>query len=112
MPMTAPAAADELERAVTEHHFRGAMVRGLTQDQFLDQPRFAPFERAEKLDVPLSSPWTASKRIADIYGGLPNHSGMAEALACYGWDGTQKLRCMFTLVILRYFDQYPKLKRL
>lgn len=55
LPMTAPqAAADELERAVKEHNFRGAMIRGLTQDKFLDQPEFEPiFERAEQLDVPI-----------------------------------------------------------
>src|SRR5476649_566894 len=49
--MTSPmAAANELERTVTEHHFCGAMIRRLTQDQFLDHPKFAPiFERAEKL---------------------------------------------------------------
>src|ERR1700744_1830768 len=89
LPMTAPmAAADELERAVKEHNFRGAMIRGVTQDQFLDHPKFAPiFERAEKLDVPIYlHPGLPPKGVADIYySGLPNYSGMAEALACYGW---------------------------
>src|ERR1700722_5724306 len=43
LPMTAPlAAADELDRTVKEHGFRGAMIRGLTNDQFLDHPKFAP----------------------------------------------------------------------
>jgi hypothetical protein len=41
LPMTAPAAAaDELERTVTTHHFRGAMIRGLTRDQFADLTTF------------------------------------------------------------------------
>jgi predicted TIM-barrel fold metal-dependent hydrolase len=115
LPMTAPmAAADELERAVKEHHFRGAMIRGLTQDQFLDQPEFAPiFERAEKLDVPIYlHPGLPPKGIADIYySGLPNHSGMAEALACYGWGWHSEtalhvLRLLFSGI----FDKYPKLK--
>lgn len=115
LPMTAPlAAADELERAVTEHHFRGAMVRGLTQDQFLDQPQFAPiFERAEKLDVPIYlHPGLPPKGVVDIYySGLPNHSGMAQALACYGWGWHSEtalhvLRLLFSGI----FDQYPKLK--
>jgi predicted TIM-barrel fold metal-dependent hydrolase len=36
LPMTAPlVAVDELERTVKEHGFRGAMIRGLTNDQFL-----------------------------------------------------------------------------
>ena len=115
LPMTAPlAAADELERAVTEHQFRGAMIRGLTEDQFLDHPKFAPiFERAEKLDVPLYlHPGLPPKGVADIYyGGLPNHPGMSEALACYGWGWHSEtalhvLRLLFTGV----FDKYPKLR--
>jgi predicted TIM-barrel fold metal-dependent hydrolase len=115
LPMTAPmAAADELERTVTEHHFRGAMIRGLTQDKFLDQPEFAPiFERAEKLDVPIYlHPGLPPKGVADIYySGLPNHPGMSEALACYGWGWHSEtalhvLRLLFSGI----FDQYPKLK--
>ena len=115
LPMTAPlAAADELERAVKEHHFCGAMIRGLTQDKFLDQPEFAPiFECAEKLDVPIYlHPGLPPKGIADIYySGLPNYSGMAEALACYGWGWHSEtalhvLRLLFSGI----FDRYPKLK--
>jgi predicted TIM-barrel fold metal-dependent hydrolase len=115
LPMTAPlAAADELERTVNEYNFRGAMIRGLTQDKFLDQPEFAPiFERAEKLDVPIYlHPGLPPKGVADIYySGLPNYSGMAEALACYGWGWHQEtalhvLRLLFSGV----FDKYPKLK--
>jgi predicted TIM-barrel fold metal-dependent hydrolase len=114
LPMTAPmAAADELERSVKEHHFRGAMIRGLTQDQFMDHPKFAPIlERAEKLDVPIYlHPGLPPKGVADIYySGLPNHPGMAEALACYGWGwhaetALHVLRLLFAGV----FDKYPKL---
>ena len=115
LPMTAPiAAADELERAVKEHHFRGAMIRGLTKDKFLDQPEFAPiFERAEKLDVPVYlHPGLPPKGIADIYySGLPNYTGMAGTLACYGWGWHSEtalhvLRLLFSGI----FDRYPKLK--
>ncbi|MBB6111176.1 hypothetical protein SAMN05421821_110195 [Mucilaginibacter lappiensis] len=115
LPMTAPAAAaDELERAVTEYHFRGAMIRGVTQDQFLDQPEFAPiFERAEKLDVPIYlHPGLPPKGIADIYySGLPTHSGMAEALACYGWGWHSETALhVLRLLYSGIFDKYPKLK--
>jgi predicted TIM-barrel fold metal-dependent hydrolase len=115
LPMTAPlAAADELERAVTQHRFRGAMIRGLTQDQFLDHPQFSPiFDRAEKLNVPIYlHPGLPPKGVADIYySGLPNYPGMAEALACYGWGwhaetALHVLRLLFSGV----FDRYPKLK--
>jgi predicted TIM-barrel fold metal-dependent hydrolase len=115
LPMTAPlAAADELERAVKEHQFRGAMIRGVTQDQFLDHPKFAPiFERAEKLDVPLYlHPGLPPKGVADIYySGLPNHPGMSEALACYGWGWHAETALhVLRLLFAGIFDKYPKLK--
>ncbi|PTT03033.1 amidohydrolase [Pedobacter sp. HMWF019] len=114
LPMTAPvAAADELERAVKEYNFRGAMIRGLTNDKFLDQPEFAPiFERAEKLDVPIYlHPGLPPKGVADIYySGLPNHSGMAEALACYGWGWHSETALhVLRLLYSGIFDKYPKL---
>lgn len=115
LPMTAPiAAADELERTVKEYHFRGAMIRGLTKDQFLDHPQFAPiFERAEKLDVPIYlHPGLPPKGVADIYySGLPNYSGMAEALACYGWGWHSETALhVLRLLYSGIFDTYPKLK--
>lgn len=115
LPMTAPdAAADELERTVKEYGFRGAMIRGLTQDQFLDHPQFAPiFERAEKLEVPIYlHPGLPPKGVADIYySGLPNHSGMAEAIACYGWGWHSETAIhVLRLLFAGIFDIYPKLK--
>jgi len=115
LPMTAPlAAADELERAVKQYNFRGAMIRGLTQDKFLDQPEFAPiFERAEKLNVPIYlHPGLPPKGVSDIYyNGLPNHTGMAEALGCYGWGWHSETALhVLRLLYSGIFDQYPKLK--
>jgi predicted TIM-barrel fold metal-dependent hydrolase len=43
LPMRSPgAAADELERAVSDLGFRGALINGTTQGFFLDDERFAP----------------------------------------------------------------------
>jgi len=114
LPMTAPlAAADELERTVTQYGFRGAMIRGVTEDQFLDQPQFAPiFERAEMLGVPIYlHPGLPPKGVADIYySGLPNHPGMAEALACYGWGWHSETALhVLRLLFAGIFDKYPKL---
>jgi uncharacterized protein len=55
LPMTVPhAAADELERAVEELGFCGALINGATNDRFLDDKQFAPIlARAEQLAVPL-----------------------------------------------------------
>jgi len=48
------AAAEELERAVTQLHFKGAMIQGHTHGAYLDQPEyFILWERAEALGVPL-----------------------------------------------------------
>lgn len=114
LPTTAPlAAADELERAVKEHHFRGAMIRGMTENHFLDHKRFAPiFERAEKLGVPIYlHPGLPPKEVADIYySGLPNHSGMAEAIACYGWGWHSETAIhILRLLYAGIFDMYPNL---
>ena len=114
LALTAPlAAADELERSVKELHFKGAMIRGLTEDQFLDHPKFAPvFERAEKLGVPIYlHPGLPPKAVADIYySGLPNHTGMFEPLACYGWGWHQETALhVLRLFTAGIFDKYPKL---
>jgi predicted TIM-barrel fold metal-dependent hydrolase len=55
LPMTAPeAAADELERTVTQLGLSGALINGVTDGRFLDDPGFAPIlARAEALDVPI-----------------------------------------------------------
>jgi 2,3-dihydroxybenzoate decarboxylase len=55
LPTADPAAAaHELERTVVQHGFKGAMIHGLTNGEFLDGKRFWPiFERAQELDVPL-----------------------------------------------------------
>ena len=55
LPTTDPAAsAAELERCVTRLGFVGALINGLTDDQFLDHPQFDPIlSAAERLDVPI-----------------------------------------------------------
>ncbi len=48
------AAAEELQRAVEELGFKGALVNGRTQERFLDEQFFWPiFESAEALGVPI-----------------------------------------------------------
>src|SRR6266700_2969098 len=63
------AAADELERAVTKLGFKGAMIHGLTNGRFHDEPFFWPiFERAEALDVPIYfHPAVPSPAVIDAY---------------------------------------------
>ncbi|MBS1525636.1 MAG: amidohydrolase [Bacteroidetes bacterium] len=114
LPVAAPsAAADELERTVTDYGFRGAMIRGMVGEQFLDHPRFAPiFERAEALGVPMYlHPGVPPKKVADVYYSNVNGSPhMFEPLACYGW-GWHSETAIHALRLLAagIFDRYPNL---
>ncbi|MGV3635930.1 MAG: amidohydrolase family protein [Pseudorhodoplanes sp.] len=105
------AAADELERAVTELGFKGAMIHGLTGTQFIDDKRFWPiFQRAEALDVPLylhpsyPNPAVAEAYYNDYVERYPELLG--PALGFTVETATQGVR----LVLSGVFESYPKLK--
>lgn len=106
-----PAAAEELERTVTELGFKGALINGHTRGRFLDDQTFWPiFERAEALDVPIylhPTPPPAPVREA-YYSGLEGIVGDILALAGWGWHcetGLHSLR----LVLGGVFDRFPRL---
>lgn len=63
------AAVRELERCVTTLGFKGAMIHGLSESQFLDRPQFRPiFACAEALDVPIYlHPSTPHPAVTEIY---------------------------------------------
>ena len=114
LPMTAPeAAADELERTVTHYGFRGAMIRGVTNGEFLDAPKFAPiFERAEKLGVPIYiHPGLPPKGVVDAYySNIGDITGPNDAIACYGWGWHSETAIhVLRLLVAGIFDTYPKL---
>lgn len=115
LPAIAPdAAADELERTVKEYGFRGAMIRGMVGEHFLDHPRFAPiFERAESLGVPIYfHPGIPPRSVADTYySNINNSAGMFETIACYGWGWHAETAVhVLRLLAAGVFDRYPKLK--
>lgn len=109
LPVAVPeAAADELERCVTELGFVGAMIHGHILGSFLDDKKFWPiFARAEQLGVPIY-----------LHPALPNpgamkayFEGFEDILARPGWGfgvdtSTHFLRILFAGV----FDAYPKLQ--
>lgn len=113
LPMTAPdAAVGELERAVRTHGFKGAMIRGMTGDKFLDHPDFDPLlAKAEQLQVPVYiHPGIPHREVSKVYYS-DLEGKINEALACYGWGwhaetAVQVLR----LYIAGAFDRYPGLK--
>ena len=64
------AAADELERTVTKLGFKGAMIHGMANGEFLDHKKYWPiYARAEKLDVPIY-----------LHPSLPNADGHAKSI--------------------------------
>lgn len=113
LPMSAPeAAADELERTVKSYGFKGALINGLTNDEFLDHPKFSPiFKRAEQLDVPIYlHPGLPPQSVVDAYySNLPKEAGMLLSIAGWGWHSETAIHIL-RLFVSGIFDRYPKLK--
>ncbi len=113
MAMTAPdAAADELERTVTEHGFLGGMVHGTTDGLFLDDPSFTPLlSRFEALDVPLylhpALPPEPVRRA--YYDNLPGDAGFLMSIAGWGWHSETAIHVL-RLALSGTLDRHPKLK--
>jgi predicted TIM-barrel fold metal-dependent hydrolase len=112
LPMREPnAAADELERAVSDLGFRGAMVNGLTDGRFLDDERFTPvLARAVALDVPIYiHPNLPPKAVYDCYyQGLPGRTGPLLASGIFGWHSETAIH-VFRLVLAGTFEKFPGL---
>jgi predicted TIM-barrel fold metal-dependent hydrolase len=105
------AAADELERGVSELGMKGAMIHGLTHGLFIDDKRFWPiFERAEKLDVPIyvhpakPHPLVIETYYKDYVKDFPQITNAAWGFTVE--TATQGVR----LVLSGVFEKYPKLK--
>ena len=101
------AAADELERAVTNLGFKGAMIMGTTHGRFMDDKQFRPiFERAVKLDVPVYiHPSSVKKEIMEAY--FKEHPGLSGSPLGFGLE---TLTHSFRLITSGLFDEFPALK--
>lgn len=112
LPTSDPAAAaDELERTVNKLGFKGAMICGLANGQFVDDKRFWPiFARAEKLEVPIYlHPAVPHPAVIDAY--YKDYMKDFPMLARPAWGytveaATQAIR----MVLSGVFDAYPRLK--
>ena len=105
------ASANELERTVTKHGFKGAMIHGLTGGLFLDDKQFWPiFERAEKLDVPIYlHPSIPHPAVTEAYYKDYVQDFPMVIRAAWGFTvetATQAIR----MVLSGVFDKYPNLK--
>jgi predicted TIM-barrel fold metal-dependent hydrolase len=105
------AAADELERTVTRLGFKGAMIHGLSNGEWLDDKRFWPiFERAQALDVPVyMHPALPHPAVTEAY--YRDYLNEFPGLLTAGWGftvetATQAIR----MVLSGMFEAYPRLK--
>ncbi len=104
------ASADELERCVAAG-FKGAMLHGLANGEFLDRPKFWPiFARAEQLDVPvylhpsLPHPAVLDACYSDYTADYP-------MLARAAWGYTVETATLaIRLVLSGVFERHPNLK--
>ncbi len=105
------AAADELERTVQELGFKGAMIHGHANGEFIDKKQFWPiFERAERLDVPIyiHPSWPNSMVIQAYYEDyIKQYPQLPRPAWGYTVEtATQAIR----LVLSGAFEAYPRLK--
>lgn len=114
LPTAAPdVAADELERTVRQHGFKGTMINGHSQGRYLDDEFFWPIlERAEALGVPIYlHPTPPPKAVVDAsyVGNYPREVATMLATVAWGWHietATHVLR----LILSGAFDRYPNLQ--
>ncbi len=113
LPTAAPdAAADELERAVRDLGFRGALINGHTRGRYLDGQGFWPIlERAEALGVPLYlHPTPPPRTVVEVtYAGLPPQIAALLATGAWGWHVDTALHVL-RLILGGAFDRYPRLQ--
>ncbi len=105
------AAADELERAVSELGFKGAMIHGLANGSFLDDRRFWPiFERAQRLDVPIYlHPSVPHPAVVDAY--FKEYAADFPTVTRAAWGFTVETAThALRLVLAGVFDTCPDLK--
>jgi uncharacterized protein len=110
LPMRSPpAAADELERTVRDFGFCGALINGMTEDRFLDDPRFEPIlARAEALDVPIYiHPGIPPESVRKAYyDGLPGMASFFLSIAGWGWHSEVAIHVL-RLVLSGALDRHP-----
>lgn len=99
----ARAAADELERSMTQLGLCGAMINGHTNGLYLDDPSLYPFwERAEALGAVIYLHPTDPLVPAPVLNGVP---ALRRATWEWGFEtGSHALRLVFSGL----FDRFPK----
>jgi predicted TIM-barrel fold metal-dependent hydrolase len=106
-------AAEELERTVREHGFRGAVINGHIRGRYLDDQFFWPIlERAEALQVPLylhPTPPPQPVIEASYAGNYTADVTRLLATSAWGWHIETAVHVL-RLILSGAFDRYPRLQ--
>jgi 2,3-dihydroxybenzoate decarboxylase len=98
------AAADELERCVREHGFKGALVNGHTLGRYYEGAEYDVFwERAEALRVPIYLHPMRFSEVPALLKGMPVLQG-----PIWGW-GVETAGHALRLLFGGVFDRFPAL---
>jgi predicted TIM-barrel fold metal-dependent hydrolase len=114
LPTASPeTAADELDRMVHEHSFKGAVINGHIQGRYLDDEFFWPIlERAEALQVPLYlHPTPPPQPVIEVSyaGNFTAEVTDRLATAAWGWHIETAIHIL-RLILSGAFDRYPRLQ--
>lgn len=113
LPTASPdKAAEELERMVREHDFKGAVINGHNRGRYLDDTFFWPLlERAESLNVPIYlHPTQPPKSVVEaLYSGFSPIVNEMLAGPGWGWHIETAVH-VIRLILGGVFDQYPNLQ--
>jgi predicted TIM-barrel fold metal-dependent hydrolase len=105
-------AAAELERAVRDCGFRGALINGHVRGRYLDDKFFWPiFESAVALDVPIYlHPTRPPKAVYEaLYGGFAPAVSYALSTSGWGWHIETAVH-VIRLILGGVFDRFPTLQ--
>ena len=113
LPTASPdKAALELERMVTKHGFKGAIINGHTRGRYLDDKFFWPMlEGAQSLNAPIYlHPTPPPKAITDVYyAGFSPEVTNIFSTAGWGWHIETAVHVV-RMALGGVFDQFPKLQ--
>jgi predicted TIM-barrel fold metal-dependent hydrolase len=106
------AAVRELERAIGDLGFKGAVINGHVRGRYLDDPSFSPIlERTEALGVPIYlHPTPPPRPVFDTYyAGLAPEVSARFSTAAWGWH-IETAAHVLRMILGGVFDRHPKLQ--
>ncbi len=106
-------AAQELERMVNEHGFKGAIINGDIRGRYLDDKFFWPIlERAEALRVPIYiHPTQPPRQVVETYyvGNFSPEVTSHFSKSAWGWHIETAIHVL-RLILSGALDRYPRLQ--